>query len=95
MYEQIITLSGKIWIVWMSSTCNIIINGNKNGKIIDLKWVLFLMIPWKFGCFQQSTLVARCLKLAKLTTDSLSQIWLTLGLAGLDLNIWIDHMNMH
>ena len=41
--------------------------------------------------------LARCMKLPKLTTDSLSQIRLTvqaeehwLGLAGLDLNIWID-----
>ena len=93
MNEQIITLFAKVWIVWMSSTVNIILHVNKKLQIFQFKWVLFLAISWKFG---QSAL------LPKLTTDSLSQIRLTvqaeehwLGLAGLDLNIWIDCMNMY
>ena len=91
MHEQIITLFWKVWTVWMFSTINLFINGNK--KLQNYRF--------KIGTFSYDSLnlLAGCIKLAKLTTDSLSQIrhcsGRTLGLAGLDLNIWIYRMNMY
>ena len=51
--------------MWMSSTINIITNGNK--KLQNYRF--------KMGTFSYDSLnlLAGCIKLAKLTTDSLSQ----------------------
>ena len=91
MLEKIITLFWKVWIVWISSTIHIIINGNK----------ILQNYRFKMGTFSYDSLnlLARCIKLPKLTTDTIrltvqaEEHWL--GLAGLDLNIWIDRMNMY
>ena len=71
--------------MWMSSTINIIINGNKKLQNYRFKTGTF--------SYDSLNLLAGCIKLAKLTTNSLSQIRLTvqaeehwLGLTGLDLN---------
>ena len=69
MHEQITALFGRAGMVWMPSTINIIINVNK--KLQNYRF--------KMGTFSYNSLnlLAGCIKLAKLTTDRLSQIRLT------------------